>query len=234
MTSKHAMKPLSENPLIVNGWVGDLPTGPVVLAAGERRVLRYNVTISSQVRHEIVCQVPVGAELIIEGAVAIETSGIFEQTIMVRGSGKCTLRQATELTGGSLLRRYAFELRNAGVCDIADQVNVLGIGARTSVDVHGVLRDSARSTVRGRIHIAPQAHGAQANMQAHHLLLSEQAFAAAIPELSVHVDDVMCRHGASISRPSDAAMGYMQSRGLSSVQAEDMLAEAFLCPIFYV
>lgn len=94
----------------------------------------------------------------------------------------------------------------------------------------GVLRDHSRSHFKGKIEIgkgAPLAEGIQRN----HQLLFDSSQAISEPGIEVYTDDVKASHGATLSRPSSTELFYMQSRGFSKEQGENLLAEAFLAPI---
>lgn len=226
------MKPLSEAPLVVDGLVGDMPIGLIALAPHEKKTLQFSANYFSKLRSELIIDVPEGAQLTIEGFVRLESGSSLEYVCIIRGRGRVITRQRLEIAADAIcIRRYVGDLSGEAVCEIDDDVHLVGEGARIVTDVRHVLRDGARSTVRGRIVVQKEAVRSDANMQLHHLLLSEGAFAASIPELSVLTDDVVCRHGASISRPSHVMMTYLESRGLAVSEAEHVLAEAFLCPV---
>ena len=64
------------------------------------------------------------------------------------------------------------------------------------------------------------------------MLLSEKSRAESIPELEVLADDVKAAHGAA-SAPIDAAqIHYLQSRGLSKMEASSLIVEGFLMDAF--
>ncbi|MCR4312268.1 MAG: SufD family Fe-S cluster assembly protein [Candidatus Uhrbacteria bacterium] len=232
MPNPNAIRPLSEQPLMTEGLVGDVPVGYIVLQKDEKKTLQFLAKIFSKLSFDLVLEVPEGAELMLEGAFELAPGADVEQLVMIRGAGKVTLRQVANVERDArLMKRIVIDGRDGAVCIIDDATYLRGPCAKAEMVCRGVLRDAARSTVRGRIVIERGASGASADMQLHHLLLGERAYAAAVPELSVHVDDVTCRHAASITRPNDAALAYLASRGLASDAASDMLAEAFLCPV---
>lgn len=112
----------------------------------------------------------------------------------------------------------------------ATQVTVRHIsGHTTSRQVFKSVADE-RSTASfaGTMHIlenAPQAHAQQLSRG---LLLSPLAKVFLRPQLMIFTDDVRCAHGATIGSLDEQALFYLQSRGLSKAQAQQMLTFAFL------
>ncbi|WP_237151482.1 Fe-S cluster assembly protein SufD [Oryzibacter oryziterrae] len=91
-----------------------------------------------------------------------------------------------------------------------------------------VVDDSAKSVFQGRIEVPSHAQKTDARMMTASLLLSEDAEAAAKPELEIFADDVQCGHGATCGEIDDDLMFYLLSRGIPEAEAESMLILAFL------
>jgi Fe-S cluster assembly protein SufD len=92
----------------------------------------------------------------------------------------------------------------------------------------GVVDDQARSVFQGKIHVRRSAQKADGNQLSHALLLSETAEASFKPELEIYADDVKCSHGAASGKLDDAALFYLQSRGIPRGEAKSLLIESFL------
>lgn len=92
----------------------------------------------------------------------------------------------------------------------------------------GVAFDRAELRFFGRIVIEPDCPNVQSFLEERVLLLSDQAQAEAVPELEILSDDVKCSHAASVSRVPQEHLFYLQSRGLSSIAAENLIVEGFL------
>lgn len=67
-----------------------------------------------------------------------------------------------------------------------------------------------------------------ANQSAKSLLFGCDARVISIPKLEVESDDVICKHGAAVSRLNDEHLFYLQSRGMNYCEAKDFLIKAFL------
>ena len=51
------------------------------------------------------------------------------------------------------------------------------------------------------------------------------------PELEIYADDVKCAHGATVGQIDSEALFYLQSRGISRIEAKRLLSMAFIAEI---
>lgn len=93
-----------------------------------------------------------------------------------------------------------------------------------------VLRDEARTAFYGMIRVEPDAQGTE-GYQTNNNLLLDDARAHAIPGLEIIANDVVCSHGATVSRLDQEELFYLRSRGIPRVQAEHLIVRGFLSPI---
>lgn len=91
-----------------------------------------------------------------------------------------------------------------------------------------VMSDKARSVYYGYIRVAAAAHGTDAYQTSRNLLLSSDARADTVPNLKIEANEVKCSHGASVARPNDEEIFYMQCRGITRSEAERLLVSGFL------
>ena len=91
----------------------------------------------------------------------------------------------------------------------------------------GVLDDRARGIFQGRILVKPQAQKSDGQQVSRALLLSDMAEADSKPELEIYADDVKCGHGATVGQLDEAALFYLQSRGIPLPTARALLIAAF-------
>lgn len=92
----------------------------------------------------------------------------------------------------------------------------------------GILDDKAVGIFNGRIHIHPDAQKTRAELSNRNLLLDVGARINTKPELEIYADDVVCAHGATVSRPDNEELFYLLSRGIDKSSAELMLTFAFI------
>jgi Fe-S cluster assembly scaffold protein SufB len=151
-------------------------------------------------------------------------------SIFVRGEGGLFLHRVIDVLGNDvkLTVKVFGETRKKSNVYCSDDVQVTGERALIDMRTKIVLRDEAKSEARQRIVLLPSAHGANATQKIDHLLLGDHAVAESLPELDVQLDDVICTHGATISRPDESAMFYLLSRGLTREDAENTFVHGFL------
>jgi Fe-S cluster assembly protein SufD len=91
----------------------------------------------------------------------------------------------------------------------------------------GILDDKARAVFCGRILVQQDAQETDAVQSNGNLLLSRSAKVNTLPQLEIYADDVKCTHGATIGQLDDAALYYLQTRGIDPRQGHAMLTFAF-------
>lgn len=93
--------------------------------------------------------------------------------------------------------------------------------------VKSVLYDEAQFSYRGNLHIAETAHLSDASQENRNLLLSPNAKAFSEPALEILTSDVRCHHAASTSPLNNNALFTLESRGLTFLQARNLLIAGF-------
>lgn len=97
----------------------------------------------------------------------------------------------------------------------------------TNENFRGIVNHKAEATFNGRIHIYEDAQKTLAELSNKNLLLSDNAILHTKPELEIYADDVVCAHGATVSRLNNDSLSYLQARGISKAEGEKMLSYAF-------
>ena len=95
----------------------------------------------------------------------------------------------------------------------------------------GILAGHAKGVFRGRVIVRPDAQHTNAEQSNPNLLLSDTAQINTKPQLEIHADDVKCRHGSAIGRLDDAALFYLQARGIGEEEARELLARGFAAEV---
>jgi Fe-S cluster assembly protein SufD len=100
-------------------------------------------------------------------------------------------------------------------------------------DVHwrGAATGSSRASFEGLIKIDPGAQQTHTYLQIHSMMLSPKARVDAIPSVLVSADDVSASHGGTVGELDEAAIFYMQSRGLDRPAAVRVIVEGFFEPL---
>jgi Fe-S cluster assembly protein SufD len=100
-------------------------------------------------------------------------------------------------------------------------------------DVHwrGAASGESRASFEGLIQIDPGAQQTHTYLQIHSMMLSPKARIDAIPSVLVSSDDVSASHGGTVGELDEAAIFYMQSRGLDRASAVRIIVEGFFEPL---
>ena len=100
-------------------------------------------------------------------------------------------------------------------------------------DVHwrGAATGESRASFEGLIKIDPGAQQTHTYLQIHSMMLSPKARVDAIPSVLVSADDVSASHGGTVGELDEAAIFYMQSRGLDRPAAVRVIVEGFFEPL---
>ena len=91
----------------------------------------------------------------------------------------------------------------------------------------GALRDASRGVFSGWVHVRPGAQRTDAMQTSRNVILSESAFARAIPNLEIEANDVKCGHAASVGPVEDEQLFYLMSRGIPRDEAERLIVFGF-------
>lgn len=91
----------------------------------------------------------------------------------------------------------------------------------------GILGGKARAIFNGKIIVRPDAQKTDAKQTNRALLLSDEATINTKPQLEIFADDVKCTHGATVGQLDEDAVFYLRARGLTYLEARDMLIHAF-------
>jgi Fe-S cluster assembly protein SufD len=91
----------------------------------------------------------------------------------------------------------------------------------------GILAGKARAVFNGKIVVRQDAQKTDAKQTNRALLLSDEAQINTKPQLEIFADDVKCTHGAAIGQLDEEALFYLRARGLTALEARDLLIHAF-------
>ena len=94
-----------------------------------------------------------------------------------------------------------------------------------------IVGGGAHAVFNGKILVRPGAQLTDSAQQSRTLLLSDKARVDAKPQLEIFADDVKCAHGAAIGQIDAEQLFYLQSRGLSTESARNLLTYAFAAEV---
>ncbi len=91
-----------------------------------------------------------------------------------------------------------------------------------------VLGDASHGAFAGKILVCREAQKTNAQMRNQNLCATREARMQTQPMLEIYADDVKCSHGATVGQLDDAALFYMQQRGIPLSEAKRLLQIAFV------
>lgn len=103
---------------------------------------------------------------------------------------------------------------------------------RSTQNFRGLLTNNGKGVFCGKVSVRHNAPGSSARQSNKNLLLSAEAEVSTRPQLEIDNSEVECSHGATVSRPSESELFYLQSRAIARDQAEKILARGFVGEIF--
>lgn len=94
-----------------------------------------------------------------------------------------------------------------------------------------VIDDEARGVFGGRILVRKNAQKTAAYQSNKNLCSTREARMFTKPQLEIYADDVKCSHGTATGQIDEKALFYMQTRGISEVEARLLLKFAFTADV---
>ncbi len=199
---------------------------------GERRSISVKIHVQARARARMIriFDVPEGSRLTLYHHVIIAEGASWDNVIGIRGQGEVTIRRAIDMLGSGAAVRLgclANMDKNSRI-SVSDEIFSQAPQTKNDLHIKIVLKQQARSEVRGRVVVNENSQQSTSYERLDHLVFGDQATAVSIPELEVKTDDVKCGHGATTSRPGETEIFYLASRGLSVSVAEQLLTRGFL------
>lgn len=130
--------------------------------------------------------------------------------------------------GSEALLQGLWKLHKDRHSHIHAQIEHLAPNTRSRQHFKGILYDASRSSFEGKIFVDPIAQKTEAYQLNNNLLMSDTAAAFAKPNLEILADDVKASHGATMAQVDPEDLFYLNARGLSPREAQEMLVEGFV------
>ncbi|KGG16870.1 MULTISPECIES: Fe-S cluster assembly protein SufD [unclassified Prochlorococcus] len=90
-----------------------------------------------------------------------------------------------------------------------------------------ILNNKSHSIFNGLINVPKIAQNTDASQLNKNLLLSPQSKVDTSPKLKIIADNVQCKHGATVSKLEEEQLFYLQSRGINSNKASQLMMKGF-------
>jgi len=164
---------------------------------------------------------------------ALAAAARYDSTILSFGAllSREDIHVALTGEGADFTLNGAYLLGGAQEATFAPIVDHQVPGCASRQMVKGVVGGQAHGVFLGTIRVRPGADLTDARQTNRNLLLNAGASVDTRPELEILADDVKCSHGATIGDLDEAALFYLQARGIEAATARQMLVGAFAADI---
>jgi Fe-S cluster assembly protein SufD len=146
--------------------------------------------------------------------------------------GGRTVRQEADirLAGDNAHCRFdgAYIVAGNDEANIVTAIDHAAPGGQTRELIKGVAAGRGHGAFQGRIIVRKDAQQTDAQQLSRNLLIGRRAAIDTKPELEIEADDVKCSHGASVGDLDEAALFYLEARGIPPQEARHMLIDGFL------
>ena len=209
-----------------------------VLGPGESRVLfledpgasEYEITLGEGARLDLVqLREASGKDLSYNNVrVTCGDKAYFGWYRVVLGGSESYDNCSVTLAGkeSSFAANVCYRLDGTEKYDLNCEAVHTGKRTQSAISASGVLADKASKLMRGTIDFRTGCSGSVGNETEDVLLLSEEVRNQSVPVILCSEEDVVGNHGASIGRPDEDMLFYMETRGVDEETACEMLARA--------
>ncbi len=128
--------------------------------------------------------------------------------------------------GSSFSADIGYRLEDSESYDVNCEAIHLGRNTASAIRSSGVLAQNSGKLLRGTIDFRTGCSGSSGEELDDVLLLSDSARNRTVPVILCAEEDVAGNHGATIGRPDERVLYYLESRGLERQAAIEMLASA--------
>ena len=98
---------------------------------------------------------------------------------------------------------------------------------KSDILIKNVVEKNNKSIINGLIRIDKSCFKAEGHQNINTLLLDKTSKVQSLPMLEIFTDDVICTHAATISSLDEEELFYIQSRGINSEDAKQLIVSAY-------
>lgn len=110
------------------------------------------------------------------------------------------------------------------------RVNNNAKNTKGNITIKGIAKNKGICNINAVGHVSVDCSGSENYQESRVLLLDEASRGEASPLLLIDHNDVLGGHSASVSRVDEESIYYLQTRGVSKIDAELILTHAFFQP----
>jgi hypothetical protein len=141
----------------------------------------------------------------------------------------CEIKLAGD--GSSMSAEIGYVAAGKERLDMNYCVRHIGKKTECAINAAGALRDTAFKLFRGTIDFIKGSAGSVGNEKEEVLLIDEKCVNQTIPIILCAEEDVVGNHGATIGKPDEELLFYLESRGIPAQECYNMLAAAKLLAV---
>jgi len=192
--------------------------------------IAIDIAADAEVTRIVLIEEPDTAVSVTQAEVTLAAGGRYRQTVLTTGAKlqRFETRLNHHAQGADARLDGLYLLNGARHADLTSVVDHMQANGTTSQLTKGVARDSSHGVFQGKIVVQRGADDTDARMSHNALIAGERADISAKPELIIYADEVQCAHGNTVGTLDEAALFYMQARGITAEEARALLTEAFL------
>ena len=97
----------------------------------------------------------------------------------------------------------------------------------SNIIIKNIVEKNNKSVINGLIKINKSCFKAEGHQKIDSLLLDKSAKVQSLPMLEIFTDDVICTHAATISNLDEEELFYIQSRGINSEDAKQLIVSSY-------
>jgi Fe-S cluster assembly protein SufD len=185
---------------------------------------------SSTLEAVIFQNVPAGGKVWIKVYARLEAAARIQLTVVQHGAEASQVDVQSSLLGkdSRIEIRGLQNAKGAQKLSIRAEVNHSIPHTSSDLQVWCAARDESRSVFTGGVTIGKGAHHTEAFQKNKNLMLSRRAVVDSFPKLFIENDHVKCSHGSSTSTLEPDQAYYLQARGITAQEAEEMLIQGFI------
>ena len=165
--------------------------------------------------------------------IELDENSNFENFIFSQGSKFIKNEIECDLKGkhSSAFINGILNLDKSNHHEIKTRINHISESTKSYQLIKNVLKDESKGVFQGKIFVNKKAQKTDGYQLSKVLLVDKNTEFDAKPELEIYADDVKCSHGSTSGNIDENSIFYLMSRGLSRVQAKQLIIEGFLLEV---
>ena len=165
--------------------------------------------------------------------IELDENSNFENFIFSQGSKFIKNEIECDLKGkySSAFINGILNLNKSNHHEIKTRINHISESTKSYQLIKNVLKDESKGVFQGKIFVNKKAQKTDGYQLSKALLVDKNTEFDAKPELEIYADDVKCSHGSTSGNIDENSIFYLMSRGLSRVQAKQLIIDGFLLEV---